>query len=108
MDWELSQKKYSLARMDYEAQIANMQDSINSLECGVTLQIKGGQKGTIAELHKRFAMKHGRKYTGRKRGGAKKACRCGWSTHRSQATGWKGGRGRGGRRVAGIFLECHR
>jgi hypothetical protein len=65
MDWQISQKKYSVAENNYEARIVDMQDCINSLEEQVKLlqEIKGGQRGTITALHNRFAMKHGRKYT---------------------------------------------
>jgi hypothetical protein len=49
MDWQLSQKKYSPARMDYQARIVAMQDSINSLEGSVELleeiKLQVGPKG---------------------------------------------------------------
>ena len=66
MDWQSDLKKCSLARMDMQASINNMQDSINSLEeCDKLNQdIKEDQRRTIIALRQKIAMKHGRKYTG--------------------------------------------
>ena len=74
MDWQSDLKKFSLARMDMQASINNMQDSINSLEeCDkLNQEIKEDQRRTIIALRQKIAMKHGRKYTGKKRGRPKK------------------------------------
>jgi hypothetical protein len=70
MDWQLSQKKYSLARAGYETRILDMQDSINSLESCVKLlqEIKESHKRGQLPHYNKFGMKHGQTYTGRKRG----------------------------------------
>ena len=66
MDWQSDLKKFSLARMDMQASINKMQDSINSLEeCDkLNQEIKEDQRRTIIALRQKIAMKHGRKYTG--------------------------------------------
>jgi hypothetical protein len=57
--------------MGYETRIAGMQDCINAL--GWTAkpleEIKVDQRGTANALNNLFAMKPGRKYTGKKRRG---------------------------------------
>ena len=61
--------------MDYKSRIADMQDAISSLLEGCVKlleEIKEHRKGTTTALHNKFAMKHGRKYTGRKRGRPRK------------------------------------
>jgi hypothetical protein len=67
MDWQSDLKKFSLARMDMQASINNMQDPINSLEeCDkLNQEIKEDQRRTIIALRQKIAMKHGRKYTGK-------------------------------------------
>ena len=74
MDWQSDLKKFSPARMDMQASINNMQDSINSLEeCDkLNQEIKEDQRRTIIALRQKIAMEHGRKYTGKKRGRPKK------------------------------------
>jgi hypothetical protein len=74
MDWQSDLKKFSLARIDMQASINNMQDSINSLEeCDkLNQEIKEDQRRTAIALRQKIAMKHGRKYTGKKRGRPKK------------------------------------
>jgi hypothetical protein len=75
INWQSDLKKWSLERMDYKSRIVDMHACINSLEGTAKLlqAIKGGgQRGKITALHKRFAIKHGRKYTGRKRERPKK------------------------------------
>ena len=73
-DYSLRMLEYMGARKDYESRIVDMQDCINTLEGTVKLlkEIKVDQRATIDSMKNLFAMKHGRTYTGRKRGRPKK------------------------------------
>jgi hypothetical protein len=73
-DRQIEQRKFSLARKNFETRIADMQDCINTLEGTVKLlkETKVDQRATIESMKNLFAMKHGRTYTGRKRGRPKK------------------------------------
>ena len=73
-DYSLRMLEYMGARKDYESRIVDMQDCITTLEGSVKQQkeIEKAKDRIILALRQKIAMKHGRKYTGRKRGRPKK------------------------------------
>jgi hypothetical protein len=104
--------EYMGARKDYESRIVDMQDCITTLEGSVKQQKeieKAKDRMVLALAAKDCHETRAKVHTVHREEAreTEKACRCGLSAPRSQATGWKRRRGRGGRGVAGIVLECH-